>query len=138
PAQGLQQDGWLHALHPQLSLLAGGALAALLAVDVRDIGLLHLILRQGPLQIIADDEPGPVAVRQDDEPPLLRQAAEEGQLLPVVEYGEAPQGDNGGINHLAQGVLVVAALHHDDLSDLPHRRCAPSRTSSSFSSPTAS
>ena len=41
-AQRLQQHIGPHALHPQLSLFPGAALTALLALDIRDVGLLHL------------------------------------------------------------------------------------------------
>ena len=80
--------------------------------------------------------PGPVAVGEEDQAPLRRQTAEEGQPLPVLEHAEAPGLHHRGVHHLLDGVLVVAALHHDDLPDVtPHLRPSwASSMSSSFSS----
>ena len=114
------------------------ALPALLTVDVGNIRLLYLVFRQGAFQVVADDKARAVAVRQDDEALLLRQPPQKRQLLLVVEHGKATQCDHGGVHYLAEGVFVVAPLHHDDFLDLSHFRRAPSRTSSSFSSPAAS
>ena len=60
-------------------------------------------------------------VGEEDEPPLLRHAAQQGQPLPVAEHAEAPGFHHHGVHHLLQRVLVVAALHHDDLPYLSHK-----------------
>ena len=55
-AQRRLQHLGAHTLHPQLALLATPALAALLAVHVGHIGVLHLLGRDAPLQVAADDK----------------------------------------------------------------------------------
>ena len=119
-----------------------GGFAALLAVDVRDVGVLHLLRRDGSLEKIADDEPRAVRVGEDDEPPLPGQPPQQRELLPVLEHAEARRLQDHGVHHLRQGVFVVAALHHDGLADASHvitRRPADSsmrrEMSSSSSSP---
>ncbi len=89
-----------HPLHTQLALLAGGALPLLLAVDVRNIRLLHPVPGQRTLQVIADNKARAVAVRQNDETPFLRQPPEKGYLLAVIEHGKAAQRHYRGVHHL--------------------------------------
>ena len=82
--------------------------------------MLHLLRGQGPLQIVADDKAGPVAVGEDDEPPFFRDPPQQLQTLPVVEDPKAPGFQDHGVDELLQGVLVIAALHDNGLLDLQH------------------
>ena len=63
PPQRLEQHLRRHALHAELALPAGGTFAALLARNVGDIGVQHLLRRQCALEKIADDEARTVGVR---------------------------------------------------------------------------
>lgn len=100
PTEGLQNHLRLHALYSQLALLAGGPLPLFLAVDVRNVCLLHLLLGQRPLQVVADHKTSAVAVRQDDQSPLRRQAPEKGHLFLVVEHSKTAQCHHRGVHHL--------------------------------------
>ena len=67
--------------------------------------------------MIADDEAGAVAVREQNEAPLFGQLPQEAALLRVVEDAEALRFQNDRVHHLAQRVFIVAPLHHDGLPD---------------------
>ena len=128
-AEGGLQDGRGHPLHPQFPLLAGAALAPLLAVAVGDVGVLDLVLGQGPLEIVADEKARPVAVGEEDQPPLGPDPAQEGQGLLVPKDAKAGGFQDHRVHHLGEGVLVVPPLHHNGLSNLQHG--APPADSSS-------
>ena len=120
PEQGLAEYLRIHALHPQLALLAGGALAPFLAVDVGDIGVLDLLRRDGPLEEVADEKTCPVGVGENDEPPLGGQSAKQVQFLTVLEDGKAGGLQNHPVHNLGQGILIIPALHHDGFPDPQH------------------
>ena len=88
--------------------------------------------------MIADNEARAVGIGQQDQAPCLRQTAEIGGLFPVSEHGEAARLDDGGVHRLQQRVLIVAALHHDDLADAGLHRAPASSMRNSFSSPSLS
>ena len=60
----------------------------------------------------------PVAVGEEDEAPLLPHPAQERQLLLVLENAKTRRFQNHRINHLREGIFVIAALDHDGLLDL--------------------
>ena len=49
-----------HALHPQLTLPAGGGFPPFLAGNVRDVGVLQVFSGDGAFDVVADDEARPV------------------------------------------------------------------------------
>ena len=132
--QRRQQHVGGHTLHPQLALLAALALTALLAGHIGDVGLLHLLLRQGTLEVIADDKARAVGIGQQNHAPPFRQAAEIGQLLLIPEHTEAFGGEDHSVHHLGKRVFVVAALHDDDLTDAGLHRAPANSIKNSFSS----
>ena len=84
--------------------------------------------------MIADHEARAVGVGQQYHAPLLRQAAEIGQLLLIAEHAEAFGGQDHRVHHLRQGVFVVAALHDDGLTDAGLHRTPANSIRNSFSS----
>src|SRR5699024_2915270 len=98
----------------------GLVLAALLAGNVGDVGVAHLLFRQCALEKIADHKACAVGIGEDDEPPLLGHLPEEGQKLPILHHAEALGGNDGRVDELGEGIAVVLALHHDGLLNLNH------------------
>ena len=130
PLQGLAQHRELHALHPQLALFGGGGLAALLAQNVGDVGVLYLLRGDGGGQLPPDEEPGAVAVRQHNEPPLFGQGPQVGQLLPVLEDAKALCLYDNTLHQRRKLDFVVLALHYDGLFHPNHARSLRAASSS--------
>ena len=124
-AQRPQKHLRRHALDAQLPLLGGGAFSSLLPRNVGDEGVLDLLRRDDAAQKAADDRAGAVGVGQDDQAAPLRQPPQQRLALVVAENGEAVRAEDVRVHDLAQRVLVVAALHHDDLPDAHHVRPPP-------------
>ena len=120
PQQRLLQHLRTHPFHPQLTLLAGCRLPALLAVDVRNVGVLHLILGQDAFQMVADDKACAVAVGEDNESLGGGQLTQHLHRVLLLKNLKAIHRNDEGVHHLGQGVLVVPPLHHDGLFDLQH------------------
>ena len=92
--------------------------------------MLQLLGRDAGGQLAADEEPGAVAVRQDDEAPGLGQGPQVLQLFPVLEQAEAPHLYDNTLHQRREFDLVVFALHHDGLFHADHTRSSWAASSS--------
>ena len=126
-AQGVKQNFRLHALDAELALLAALALALLLAVDVRYVGLQHTTLGDIALDAVADHESRAVGVGEEDDAPLLGELSQKGLLFLVVEHGEAAELHDDRVHDLRERVFVVPPLDDDDFLYLRlcHRFTSP-------------
>lgn len=69
------------ALDAELALLAALALALLLAVDVRYVGLQHTTIGDIALDAVTDHESRAVGVGEEDDAPLLGELSQKGLLF---------------------------------------------------------
>ena len=95
-------------------------LAALLARNVRDVGVLHACRINRAAQVAADDEARAVAVGQHDQASLLRDGAQQRELLLVVENAEPGGLQNWRVHDLRQRVFVIPPFDDDGFPNFQH------------------
>ena len=94
--------------------------APLLAGNIGDICLLDPALRESPLEIITDDEACAVAVGQHDQAARFGNAADDLKLILVIEDTKAAGFEDYRVDHLTDGIDIVAALHENRFTQFYH------------------
>lgn len=124
----------LHALHAERSRLGGGGFALLFARYLRDIELNEAVAGDKRGDFGADELSCAVTVRQDNQRAFLRQGADEGGGLLMVEDAEAICFDDlrPVIDHGKQAQAVVFALHKDGIGNFKLFFCFGQKNQSFF------
>lgn len=77
-------------------------------------------MRESALEIITDDEACAVAVGQHDQAARFGNAADDLKLILVIEDTKAAGFEDYRVDHLTDGIDIVAALHENRFTQFYH------------------